>query len=173
MIGGSTDSSGRKQVVSVPTMALRPADSPRLGGENQQHTRHLAGLGVALPPILIDRRTMRVIDGTHRLAAAILRGVGTIAVEYFDGDLEEAFIAAVLANRYDCLPLTASDRKAAAARIVRVRPWWSDRTVAEIAGVPSGAIAVIRSRSTSTRRVAAKQAMDAHPDVPLRAAAQD
>ena len=41
---------------------------------------------------------MRVIDGMHRLRAAILNGRSSIEVEFFDGSDEEAFIRAVEQN---------------------------------------------------------------------------
>jgi hypothetical protein len=61
-------------VVAVPVLSLRPADSPRLNGEDKAHIARLAEMDTPLPPILVDRRTMRVIDGMHRLMAASLLG---------------------------------------------------------------------------------------------------
>jgi hypothetical protein len=61
---------------------------------------------------------MRVIDGMHRLRAAQLRGDHGVEVKFFDGDADEAFIAAVRANITHGLPLTLADRKAAAQRIL-------------------------------------------------------
>jgi hypothetical protein len=65
---------------SVPILRLAPADSPRLLGEDAEHVRMLADAGTDLPPILVHRRTPRVIDGMHRLRAAHLRGDTHIAV---------------------------------------------------------------------------------------------
>jgi AraC family transcriptional regulator len=73
---------------------------------------------------------MRVIDGMHRLRAAILNRCRSIEVEFFDGDDEEAFIRAVGQNVAHGLPLTPAGRKDAAARILRFRPALSDRSVA-------------------------------------------
>src|SRR6267154_2609982 len=49
---------------------LKPADSPRLDGLDSRHAQVLAEIEVRLPPILVRRSTMRVIDGMHRLDAA-------------------------------------------------------------------------------------------------------
>ena len=65
--------------VTVPVSSLLSGDSPRLAGENLEHVQLLAVVQ-GLPPILVHRSTMRVIDGMHRLRAAKLRGDETIAV---------------------------------------------------------------------------------------------
>ena len=44
------------------------------------HIARLAEAETRLPPILVDRRTMRVIDGMRRLIAASLKGQETIDV---------------------------------------------------------------------------------------------
>jgi hypothetical protein len=76
--------------VMVSVGMLLPADSPRLDGENPDHIRLLAEATGPPPPILAHRPTMRVIDGMHRLRAAMLRGDTEIAVVFFDGTDVEA-----------------------------------------------------------------------------------
>ena len=83
------------RVLKIPIVSLLPADSPRSCGEDGEHIQRLAESGAELPPILVQRGTMRVIDGMHRLRAAILNGYHSIEVEFFDGGDEEAFIRAV------------------------------------------------------------------------------
>ncbi|MFF4383426.1 winged helix-turn-helix transcriptional regulator [Kitasatospora sp. NPDC001547] len=104
----------------------------------------LAELDEPLPPILVDRRTMRVIDGMHRLLAACLRGQDTIEAELFDGTREEAFLRAVEANTTHGLPLSQQDRRAAAARIVEAHPEMSDRAIAKASGLGTKSVAAIR-----------------------------
>jgi hypothetical protein len=48
--------------------------SPRQGGENNEHARALAESEERLPPIVVHGPSMRVIDGIHRVRAAIIRG---------------------------------------------------------------------------------------------------
>ncbi|WP_456085588.1 ParB/RepB/Spo0J family partition protein [Lentzea atacamensis] len=108
----------------------------------------LAETDAALPPILVNRTTMRVIDGMHRLRAAALRGDEQIEVRYFDGDPETAFVRAVEANATHGLPLTLADREAAAARIIASHPRWSDRAIASTTGLAPATVAAIRRRST-------------------------
>ncbi len=114
---------------------LNSADSPRLSGEDPEHVRILIEAGFDAPPILVHRETMRVIDGMHRLRAATARGQDHIAVCFFDGDADEAFILAVRTNINHGLPLSFADRAAAARRIILSHPNWSDRTIAKIAGI--------------------------------------
>jgi hypothetical protein len=133
---------------SVSIDTLEPADSPRLAGENDEHIRTLAVSEAVLPPIVVHRSTMRVIDGMHRLNAAILRGQDAVEVCFFDGDKEAAFVLAVHANVSHGLPLSLADRTAAAHRILDVFPHWSDRKIAEFAGLSPKTIGTIRAKST-------------------------
>lgn len=132
----------------LPLSLMQPADSPRLEGEDEAHIARLASADAPLPPILVRRSDLRVIDGMHRLRAAVMRGRDTIEVEYFHGDDDEAFVAAVRANIAHGLPLTKADRVAAAARIVAACPHMSDRAVAAAAGLSAATVAGIRKRTT-------------------------
>jgi hypothetical protein len=136
---------------TVPIAALQPSDSPRLDGEDGAHVRVLAQSAEDLPPILVHRRTNRVIDGMHRLEAAALRGDETIRVQYFDGDDADAFVLAVRANVTHGLPLTMADRRAAARRIVGSYPQWSDRAIARTTGLSSKTVGGIRATAGNPR----------------------
>ncbi len=133
---------------SVSLASVRQGDSPRLSGEDQEHVRRLVECdAAALPPIVVHRQTMRVIDGTHRLRAAELQGRDRIDVDYFDGSEGEAFARAVELNVAHGLPLSLADRKAAAARILAWRPEMSDRAVAAMTGLSPKTAGAIRSRA--------------------------
>lgn len=131
-------------VVSVPVGALRSAGSPRTAGADLDHVRALAGTSGELPPIVVHRATMRVVDGLHRLQAARLRHQREIAVRFFDGDAADAFVFAVRANVVHGLPLSTADRKAAGRRIVASHPQWSDRLIASVTGLSPRTIADLR-----------------------------
>jgi len=130
----------------VPIAALSPGDSPRLAGERLDHIRALASAQADLPPILVHRPSMRVIDGMHRLRAAQMRGDKTIACQFFDGGDDLIFVAAVLANVAHGLPLTLVDREAAASRILAQHGTWSSRTVARVTGLAPSTVGSIRRR---------------------------
>jgi hypothetical protein len=135
------------EIVAVPISSLRPADSPRLEGEDKAHIARLAAIQTPLPPVLVDRRTMRVIDGMHRLRAASLNGQDVIRVRFFDGNPADVFVHAVAANAAHGLPLSQADRRAAAERIVRSHPHLSDRAIAQAAGLAARTVAAIRRRA--------------------------
>lgn len=136
----------RHGVELVPLSSLTEGDSPRLSGVKMGHARLLADAEAELPPILVNRRTMRIIDGAHRVAAAQLRGSDTIAVQFFDCDEEEAFVLAVEANVAHGLPLSLADRTAAATRIIAAHGQWSDRAVASVTGLAHKTVGAIRRR---------------------------
>ncbi len=133
----------------VPVKSLVITDSPRLSGESTQHIKVLAEKSAEFPPIVVHRPTMRVLDGIHRLRAAMLRGERDIAVRFFDGDEASAFVLAVKTNITHGLPLSLDDRKAAALRIVELYPEWSDRRIASVTGLAHGTVAAVRVRATS------------------------
>jgi hypothetical protein len=127
-----------------PIASLLPADSPRIDDEDAEHIRLLADSGATLPPILVHRPTMRVIDGMRRLGAAVLRGDDSIEVRFFDGPEDEAFILAVQANIAHGRPLSLGDRTSAAERIIRTHGAWSDRAIATAAGLGARTVCEIR-----------------------------
>ncbi|WP_285701511.1 ParB N-terminal domain-containing protein [Actinomadura sp. NBRC 104412] len=134
----------RSTVVRVPIESLSTSGSPRLGGEDEAHVRTLADSGGALPPIVVHLPSRKVIDGMHRLRAAILRGEREIDARFFHGTESDVFLLAVVANTKHGLPLSQQDRAAAAKRIFEMHPEWSDRMVAVVVGVSAKKVATLR-----------------------------
>ncbi|MDL5206209.1 ParB N-terminal domain-containing protein [Streptomyces sp. ALI-76-A] len=184
----------RLPVVQVAIDSLSTENSPRISGENEEHVRQLAQSVSPLPPIIVQRTTLRVIDGVHRVRAARLNGQTHIDVQFFDGDDKEAFLLAVERNAHHGLPLTRADRNAAALRIIRSHPDWSDRMIAATTGLSPKTVGSIRRRSsdalpqlnarigrdgrsrlvdnTERRRLAGEYAL-AHPNATLREIARE
>jgi ParB-like chromosome segregation protein Spo0J len=131
-------------VATVALGSLRRAASPRLSGESLEHIRLLTQSDAPLPPIIVHRETMRVIDGMHRVRAARLRGAQEIQTLFYDGTEADAFVLAVKVNRAHGLPLSLADRKAAAARIIASHPQWSDRAIAEVTALSHKTVGAIR-----------------------------
>ena len=129
----------------VSIAELLPANSARLA-EVDAHIQVLVEADAELPPILVHRNTLRVIDGMHRLRAAQRRGATTIAVRYFDGDECDAFVVSVRLNSSHGLPLTLAERKYAALRIMTYHPEWSDRTIAALVSISDKTVGAIRRR---------------------------
>ncbi|TDQ00309.1 ParB/RepB/Spo0J family partition protein [Labedaea rhizosphaerae] len=135
------------ELVSIESLV--PGDSPRLEGVDEEHCRRLAEMDSTVPPILVHRQTMRVIDGMHRLRAAQLSGADTIRVRFFEGDEQEAFIWAVKENIAHGLPLTLADRTAAAHRIIDAFPHLSDRAIAGYVGLSDKTVSSVRNRRST------------------------
>jgi hypothetical protein len=134
-----------ERIEQVPIDLLKDTDSPRLTGPEAGHVQLLAEAAGTLPPILVHRGTMRVVDGIHRLQAMIRRGHSSVAVEFLEGSLDEAFVTAVQVNARHGLPLSGADRKAAAIRLIDAFPYWADRKIADVAGVSAATVAGLRA----------------------------
>ncbi|MFF7357273.1 ParB/RepB/Spo0J family partition protein [Streptomyces filipinensis] len=132
----------------VPIASLVTSDSPRIAGEDAEHVEALAETRSALPPIVVHRPTMRIVDGVHRLRAAVLRGEDSIEVRYVEGSAEDAFVLAVKLNAEHGMPLSRRDRLSAAERIIDSHAHWSDRRIAEVTGLAPATVSQLRRRST-------------------------
>lgn len=179
-------------VVRLLISEIRDADSPRSAGVDLAHARSLAQTEAELPPIVVHRKTMRVIDGMHRLTAARLRGEPEISAKLFDGDDNEAFLLAVRLNVSHGMPLSLADRRAAAARIIRTYPRLSDRAIGFTAGLNAKTVGSLRREidgppvaarigrdgrvrpvNGAAGRQAAAELIAIHPDASLRRIAHD
>ncbi len=137
--------SSTNSVDVVPISRLMPGFSPRTDrSRSAAHIKLLAECDYALPPIIVHRPTMRVIDGEHRLMAAMARGLDTIGVRFFDGSDEDAFALAVHANVIHGLALLTEERKTAARLLLRTHPHWSDRLIARTAGLSHKTVGTLR-----------------------------
>lgn len=137
----------------VPITSLRPADSPRIAGEDASHVRFLAQSEQPLPPIVVHRSSRRVVDGMHRLRAAMLRGESEVPVVYCDGAADDLFVLAVRLNSTHGLPLSPADRTASAQRIMRSHPHYSDRAIASISGLSAKGVALLRRGAEESQAV--------------------
>lgn len=136
-------------VTRIRIDALVLDHSPRLDGADSDHIRLLAEAGATLPPIVVHRPTMAVIDGVHRVQAALLNGREEIDARLLDCDDNAAFVLAVRANITHGLPLSHADRAAAAERILASQPRWSDRAIAATTGLSDKTVSRIRTRATA------------------------
>lgn len=144
MSGSVVSLASGRQRAKIASLVV--SGSPRLNGVDEQHVRTLAGTDEPLPAITVHRSTMQVLDGVHRLHAALLRGETYIDVVFYDGSEADAFVLAVKSNVTHGLPLSAGDRVRAAERIVASHPGWSDRTIAAVSGLAAKTVAAIRQR---------------------------
>lgn len=138
--------------VQLAVSRLQGDLSARTKGLNYSHVKVLAQCADRLPPIVVHKSSLRVIDGLHRLRVAELCGQDEIDVALFDGSDEEAFALSVLLNVRHGLPLPMGDRKEAAARILLDNPDWSDRFVASLVGLSHKTISSMRGCLTGDNR---------------------
>ncbi|OSZ60038.1 transcriptional regulator [Streptomyces pharetrae CZA14] len=131
---------------SVPIDSLVITDSPRLQGEDSEHIQLMAETGEDLPPIWVHQPSRKVIDGVHRVRAAVIRGKADIDVRFFHGSEADVFLLAVFANTKHGLPLSQEDRVAAARRVFTTHPEWSDRMVASLTGLSPRRVATMRGQ---------------------------
>jgi ParB-like chromosome segregation protein Spo0J len=141
------------EFTEIPISLLRFGDSPRLSGQDKKYTEQLAESETPLPPILVNRRNMQVVDGVHRVLAAILKGRKTIEAVLVDVSRDDAFLLAVESNTRHGLPLSQADRRAAAARLIASHPHVSDRTIARVSGLGPKSVAAIRRSSAPKARL--------------------
>ncbi|MEV0218281.1 ParB/RepB/Spo0J family partition protein [Streptomyces sp. NPDC050704] len=148
LVADTTELTAQNSTELVSLSELTHFDSPRLSGADSEHVRLLADSEDELPPILVNRRSMHVIDGMHRVHAASLRGQEKIEAVFCECGDEEAFVLAVKANISHGLPLPRSDRNAAAKRIINAHPEWSDRSIASVTGLSHKTVGAIRRRAS-------------------------
>ncbi|SER72232.1 hypothetical protein SAMN05216188_114156 [Lentzea xinjiangensis] len=144
MSGNVVPLAGGRQRVGIASLVL--SGSPRRSGVDEEHVRTLASTDDPLPAITVHRSTMRVLDGAHRVHAALLRGETHIDVVFYDGNEADAFVLAVKSNVRHGLPLSAEDRIRAAERIIASHPDWSDRGIASVSGLAAKTVAAVRQR---------------------------
>ncbi len=175
---------------------LRVADlsvgySPRQRKVDDDHVTLLGEVIDRLPPIVVDERTMTVIDGVHRLEAARRAGRAEIKALLFSGNETEGLVVAIQANVRHGKPLSRAERQAAACALLRRSPDRSDRWVGEICGLSHSTVARLRQaaeiadRGVRTGRdgrrrpvdpspghTAVAKALDAGPATSIRQAAE-
>jgi hypothetical protein len=133
-------------VVTLKATDLLPAHNIRTAGIDEEHVRLLMSCGENLPPLLVQKSTFRVIDGMHRLRAAQAAGRNEIHAQLWDIDDQDAFLYGISANVRHGLPLSLTDRRAAAQKILELRPDWSDRAIARAAGLSGKTVGALRTR---------------------------
>lgn len=133
--------------VSVTKITADPALQPRIGGLDLDHVNDLEAVSESWPPLKVvaQGKSFIIVDGFHRFAAAQNLGLETINAEVLplpeDGDL---FGLAFALNAIHGRPLTLSDRRSFAARLLKAHPDWSEREIARRAGLVQPTVGKIR-----------------------------
>ena len=138
-------------VHAVSVADLSVGYSPRQMKVDPDHVAALAEVVDRLPPVVVDGRTMTVIDGVHRLEAYRTLGRSRIPALMFRGNDMEALVIAIQANIQHGKPLSRGERQEAARALLHQCPERSDRWLGEVCGVSHTTVAVLR-RSLSGGR---------------------
>jgi hypothetical protein len=123
--------------------------SPRDQKVDEDHVLALAEVLDRVPPVVVDKRTMKVIDGVHRVEASRRTGRTEIRAVFFDGSETDALVVAVQANVRHGKPLSRGERQAAAGALLRRCPERSDRWLAEVCGLSHSTVARIRQAAAA------------------------
>jgi ParB-like chromosome segregation protein Spo0J len=131
-------------VRTLPVADISVGYSPRETKVDGGHVAVLMEVVDHLPPVIVDRRTMTVIDGIHRLEAFRLAGRSHIKALMFNGKGTEAMVLAIQANVKHGKPLSRGERRVAARSLLYAFPERSDRWMGEVCGLSHTTIALIR-----------------------------
>ena len=137
------------EVKKLPVLDIKvdPTLQPRVHGLDLEHIKYLEVVAEAWPPlkVVVQGGGFLLVDGFHRFAAAQNLGLETINAEVLplpeEGDL---FGLAFALNAVHGRPLTLSDRRAFAARLLKTHPDWSEREIARRAGLVQPTVSKIR-----------------------------
>lgn len=149
-----------RDTVDVDLRRLRLEVSPRLGEHDLEHAHTLSFRLDDCPPILVERGTLTVIDGAHRVLAARMLGRPTLPVCYFDGTREEAFVEAVKANVTHGKPLTLAEREAAAVKLLGMHNDWSNRLVGDVCGLSDKTVGRLRKTTADLPQLSIRMGRD-------------
>ena len=139
---------GREEVVRIDRIHVDPKYQPRTAGLDPAHVAVLHEAVESWPPLIavMVGTLLTLIDGFHRLAAAMNLGLTEIRVLIVDppedGDL--AWLAFSYNAKHGRM-LFLSDRRREADRVLRQHPQMSDREIGRHCGLAQPTVAKIRS----------------------------
>jgi ParB-like chromosome segregation protein Spo0J len=136
----------QSDVRAIPVAELRVGYSPRQSVLDEGHVASLMEVADRLPPVIVNRGTMAVIDGVHRVEVFRRLGKSHIKAVLFEGNDVEALATAIEANVKHGKPLSRSERQTAAQVLLRSYPDRSDRWVGDVCGLSHTTVAVLRGR---------------------------
>ncbi len=116
----------------------------RGSGLDEAHVAVLVESGGSWPPIVVWGDENQVVDGHHRVAAARCLGRSHLTAVRLVGSIEDAYVESVRGNVQHGLPLSLTDRRRAARRLLSCHAMWSDRRIAALCGLSGKTIARLR-----------------------------
>ena len=161
-----------REVHTVDMADIVVGYSPRRDRLDDNHVCALLEVIDQLPPIVIDKETMLVIDGIHRLEAYRRASRTVIPAILFSGDETEALACAIRANVGHGKPLTLGERQAAAGTLLTRCPERSDRWIAQVCALSHSTVGAIR-KAVAVKAVPARVGRDGRSRAVTPAATPD
>jgi ParB-like chromosome segregation protein Spo0J len=129
-------------VRAVELALLRPAPDIRLIDEGHVHV--LMDVMDRLPPIVVVADTLTLVDGMHRVEAALRKGRTHLLAEHVELAPGEVLAERIRRNVAHGLPLSVAERKRAAQHLLAEDPARSNALVARLAGVSTSTVRRLR-----------------------------
>ncbi|MCU1463710.1 MAG: hypothetical protein JWO37_3785 [Acidimicrobiales bacterium] len=148
--GQSATETGPAGTAQIGLDELRLSPSLRAGGIDTGHVEALKELEGRWPPIVVSSSDRTVVDGLHRVHAALGLGLRRVTCTYFTGDEDEIYVEFVQRNTAHGLPLSFAEREAAAGRLLRRHADWSDRRIASTCALAPATVARLRRAPATT-----------------------
>lgn len=138
------------EIVEIPLDKIAPGSRVRAEALDLDHVALMVPVIDSLPPIVVrqDDKGYLAEDGNHRVAAHRRAGRTTIRAVVVEATEAEALELAVAANRKHGKPLTVSELKAVAKRMIADTDW-SNVRIAEACGLSDKTVAELRPRPTA------------------------
>ncbi len=135
--------------IRIEDIVIDTGLQPRVGGLDADHVSSLQENPEGWPPLAVVLQDGKhiLVDGFHRLAAAQNLGLDTVSVQVLDlpadGDLHSLAFAL---NTAHGRPLSLTDRRTFADRLLRQHPEWADREIGRRCGLSSNTVGAVRER---------------------------
>ena len=123
---------------------------PRANSLSQSHVDDMCetlAAGKELPPIVVyysQTDDYFLSEGFHRIEAYRRSGRATIPAEIRTGDLNDAKLNAMASNQTHGLKRTNDDKRRAVGEVMKLKPEWTNRRIAEYVGVTHSLVNDIR-----------------------------
>jgi len=143
--GGSTNKLELKTIRVDGDTQTRDVLNPEVISDYADRMR----AGDTFPPVVVfyDGADRWLSDGFHRVEAAKLAGLKTIAADVRQGGKREAILHGIGANAHHGLRRSNADKRRAALALLNDPEWsqWSDREIARQCGVSNTFVSSLRS----------------------------
>ncbi|MGI8550558.1 MAG: hypothetical protein ACR2PL_07150 [Dehalococcoidia bacterium] len=135
-----------QQTVDLPVerVVRRRSDWPRLD-HDEERVAYFRDIFDDLPPIVVEADSYRLIDGWHRVEAAVALGRSEIVALVVPPPVDGVLAASLAYAARAAKPLSRADRRHALGLLLRENPRRSDRWLATIVGVSAATVASVRA----------------------------